>query len=76
MQSAACCNILPSSALSAVRFQYKVKGQAQTLSRGGTVCYYVWDGGEGLHSADVWKQLRMEHRPVRKRVGKRERAEV
>lgn len=24
---------------------------------------------------DVWKQLRMDHRPVRKRVGKRERAE-
>lgn len=39
------CNTLPSSALSAAKFQCKVKGQAQTLSRGGTVCYYVWDGG-------------------------------
>lgn len=31
--------------------------------------------GGGLQHTDVWKQLRMEHRPVRKRVGKRERAE-
>lgn len=28
-----------------------------------------------MQHTDVWKQLRMDHRPVRKRVGKRERAE-
>lgn len=39
------------------------------------VCYYVWDGGgsEGLQHTDVWKQLRMDHRPVRQRVGRRGR---
>lgn len=39
------------------------------------VCCYVWDGGEGLQYTDVWKQLRMDHRPVHERVGTRERAE-
>lgn len=39
------------------------------------VCCYVLDGGEGrlpLH-AYVWKQLRMDHSPVHKRVGKKKR---
>lgn len=28
-----------------------------------------------MQHIDVWKLLRMDHRPVRERVGKRERAE-
>lgn len=40
------------------------------------VCCYVWGGGRwGGVKADVWKQLRMDHRPERKRVGKKRRAE-
>lgn len=53
------------------KFQCNVKGPGQTRSRGGTVCYCVWNGGDsGLHSSDVWKQLGMEHRPCTQEGGK------
>lgn len=32
--------------------------------------------GQGLQHTDVWKQLRMDHRLERTRVGKKKRAEV